>query len=69
MKFEAYVNQIRTEKERERMAKLNGALARGIRERTHAEAVRSLYCGLTFVGGISDFTAVERSRKGKELVF
>ena len=69
MKFEEYANQIRMEKERKRMEKLNGLLAKGIRERTHAEAVRALYCGLTFVGRISDFTAVESARTGKELVF
>lgn len=69
MTFEEYAGELRAKREAQRMERLNGALARGVQTRSHDEAVRALYAGLTFVGGISDFVKEKAVCKGKELVF
>ena len=69
MCFEECAKELRIQREKERMQTLNGALLRGIRERSHEEAVLALYKGLTFVGGISDLRGEKSARFGQELVF
>ena len=52
--FEEYVTKMEERRAKERCATFNAILARGLQERTHAEAVSALYASLTFVGGVSD---------------
>ena len=52
--FDEYVTEMEERRAREKRAAYNAELARGLRERTHGEAVAALYAALTFVGGVAD---------------
>ena len=52
--FDEYIESMIERRAKERAESLNEELARGLKERTHAEAVEALFAGLTFIGGVSD---------------
>lgn len=52
--FDEYIESMVERRAKERAESLNAELARGLKERTHAEAVEALFAGLTFIGGVSD---------------
>ena len=63
-KFDEYIENMISRRAKERMEELNERLARGLQERTHAEAVEALFAGLTFIGGVADIAA-ERAQGGR----
>ena len=52
--FDEYIENMISRRAKARMESLNETLARGLKERTHAEAVEALFAGLTFIGGVAD---------------
>ena len=62
--FDEYIESMVIRRAKARAAEFNERLARGLKERTHAEAVEALFAGLTFIGGVSDI-AVESAQGGR----
>lgn len=67
--FDEYIESMVERRAKERVESLNEELARGLKERTHAEAVEALFAGLTFIGGVSDIVKENLSIKGLQTAF
>lgn len=63
--FDEYIESMVERRAKARAERLNEELARGLKERTHAEAVEALFAGLTFMGRVSDILA--EGTQGKRL--
>ena len=67
--FEEYVAQMEERRAQEKRAAFNAMLAKGLREKTHAESVSALYAALTFVGGVSDVLTPVTAERTLQAVF
>ncbi|MBQ8229120.1 MAG: hypothetical protein IJZ32_00315 [Clostridia bacterium] len=67
--FDEYIESMIRRRAKERAERLNAELARGLKERTHAEAVEALFAGLTFIGGVSDILTETAQSKRLQTAF
>lgn len=67
--FDEYIESMVERRAKERVQSLNAELARGLKERTHAEAVEALFAGLTFIGGVSDILTETAQSKRLQTAF
>lgn len=67
--FDEYIESMLQRRAKERAKRLNAELARGLKERTHAEAVEALFAGLTFIGGVSDILTETMQSKRLQTAF
>ena len=69
LSFDEYVTKMEERRAQEKRAWFNAAIAQGLREKTHGEAVAELYAALTFVGGVSDVLQPVNAERGLQSAF
>lgn len=67
--FDKYLEEMEERRAMEKRSAFNAAIAQGLCEKTHEEAVAELYACLTFAGGVSEILAPVAAENRLQLVF